>query len=154
MPKIIHVRLQKISCDSNGFGGKVQLAGDTFGATFQNNPDDPADQRDRKSVFPFPNGPISLSEGESVPITMNAVAFSLSAPSLEPPELSPKFLKFGGELNNGLGSNFTSIRFDEPLPFVNDVGGESPPPREFPLVFTTSNISVTLTFGLIVRQVF
>jgi hypothetical protein len=47
-----------------------------------------------------------------------AVRFDLSALDLEPPELNPKFLKFGGELNNGLGSSFSTIRWDEPLPFA------------------------------------
>src|SRR5262245_60324910 len=153
MPKIVWVRLQTISCDSNGFGGLVQLSGNTFGATYQNNPNNLNDQRDLKSIFPFPNGPISLSEGQIHSITMGPVAFSLGvAPPHEPADLDPKFLKFGGELNNGLGSNFTTIPSDEPLPFVDDsLVGEA---RPFPLVFAASNLTMTLTFGLIVRQVF
>lgn len=153
MPKIVWVRLETISCDANGFGGAVQLSGNTFGATFQNNPNNASDQRDSKSIFPFPNGPISLSQGQTHTITMEPVAFLLGVGlPHEPEDLGPKILKFGGELNNGLGSNFTAIPSTEPLPFVDD--SLQGTPRQFPLVFATSNLSMTLTFGLIVRQVF
>ena len=52
-----------------------------FGATFQNNPDSPNDQTSRKSIFPFPGGPIKIAKGETVPIKMeHSVTFCLSTP--------------------------------------------------------------------------
>jgi hypothetical protein len=41
MPRQIDVKLDRIFCAANGFGSAVLLTGDTLGATFQNNPDDP-----------------------------------------------------------------------------------------------------------------
>jgi hypothetical protein len=153
MPRQIDVKLDRIFCAANGFGGAVLLTGDTFGATFQNNPDDPQDQRARADIFPFPSGPISISKGQTVKISMDqAVRFDLSAPDLEPPELNPKFLKFGGELNNGLGSSFSTIRWDEPLPFANQDPVE--PPREFVVSFESQNLKMNLIFTLIVANVF
>ena len=154
MPKEIEVTLQQISCTANKFGGSVQLSGDVFGATFQNNPDDPNDKQVQIDIFPFPAGPISISEGQAVPITMIAPRFNLSAPSVEDPNLFPKFLKFGGTLNLGLGSNFIAIRFDEGLPSVVSPPEHQVPPRQFDLTFSNPNLTVTLTFGLIIVGVF
>jgi hypothetical protein len=81
-----------------------------------------------------------------------AVRFDLSALDLEPTELNPKFLKFGGELNNGLGSSFSTIRWDEPLPFANQDPVE--PPREFVVSFESQNLKMNLIFTLIVANVF
>ncbi len=156
MPKGIDVTLQQISCDSNGFGGAVMLSGNIIGIRFQNDPNNPGDEKDRTVIFPFPNGAISISQGQTVPVTMQPVTFFLSTPSTEPATLNPKFLKFGGELNNGLNSNFITIDNLEPLPSSQNQADGDPPvqPRKFDLHFASPNLKVTLTFGLIVTQVF
>jgi hypothetical protein len=156
MPKGIDVTLQQIFCDTNGFGGSVMLTGNIFGARFQNDPNNPNDERDRTEIFPFPAGPISISQGQAVAVTMQPATFFLSTPSTEPATLNPKFLRFGGELNNGLGSNFIAIDNLEPLPFTGNQAPGDPPvqPRQFDLRFSSPNLSITLTFGLIVTQVF
>jgi hypothetical protein len=152
MPIEIDLKLDRIKCEANGFGGAVLLSGDTFGATFQNNPDDPNDQKVRADLFPFPSGPISISEGQTVTISMRDVRFELSSGNLEPPESNPKFLKFGGELNNGLGSNFQTVRWDDGFPFRN----QEPPqrPREYVVSFASQNIKIDLVFTLIANDVF
>jgi hypothetical protein len=146
--KIVGVALQTISCDLNRFGSVVLISGDTFAATFNNNPENMNDQRERQSVFPFPNGPIGLSEGQTHSVKMGPVLFTVHEAGSGPPDLAPKFVKFGGELNNGLGSNVHTIRFDEALPFDT---GQGVKPKPFPLVFATTNLMVTLTFGLFAR---
>jgi hypothetical protein len=154
MPKLIDVTLQQIACTANGFGGAVQLNGDLFGITFNNELDNPGDVDDRRDIFPFPNGPISISQGQVVPVTMGAVTFSMAAPSAGP-SITPKFLKIGGELNGGLGSRFFVIGFQDPLPFITQTGSERPPaPRQFSLDYSSANLKVTLTFGAGVTQVF
>jgi hypothetical protein len=154
MVKILEVELESIACTRNGFGGTVQISGNTFGSTFQNDPDIPDDVRDTRTIFPFPAGPISIAAGETKSITMEGIRFSLSTPSIEPPNLNPKVLKVVGELNNGLGSNAFLIRFDDPLPFApltSDPPGE---PRRFKLDYATANLAITLTFTAFVAQVF
>jgi hypothetical protein len=147
MPKIIDVTLQQIACTANGFGGAVQLSGDLFGITFNNELDNPNDVDQRHDIFPFPNGPISISQGQVVPITMRAVTFSMAAPSAGP-STTPKFLKIGGELNDGLGSQFFVIGFQDPLPFITQTGFDPPPPpRKFNLDYRNANLAITLTFG-------
>ncbi len=154
MPKLIDVTLQQISCTTNGFGGAVQLTGDLFGATFNNDPNNPGDLNDKRDIFPFPNGPISISKGQVVPITMDAVTFTLAAPDVGPGD-TPKFLKVGGELGDGLGSQFFSIRFDDALPFLRPQGDEPPQqPRKFDLNYSNANLQITLTFGAGVNEVF
>jgi hypothetical protein len=154
MPKIIEVALDQISCLRNGFGGEVLVSGNIFGAEFQDDPDDPDDQRTVKSIFPFPAGPIAISEGETTSITMSGVRFSLSAPSIEPPTLGPKFLKIGGDLSSGLGSNFFTIRFDHPLPFADTPSTPPAVPARFDLGFSQPNLEIVLGFDLFVAQVF
>lgn len=140
MPKQINVRLLKIVCKRNASGGSIELNGSTFGATFQNNPDDPNDEKERKDLFSFPAGPIRLSEGEQVPIHMeNFPAFMLSA---NPPDNLPRFLKITGELNNGLGSNFLNISNTDGIAQE----GDEPIPRD--IEFNTSDLDVILTIGL------
>ncbi|MFF0613190.1 hypothetical protein ACFYUD_31435 [Nocardia tengchongensis] len=149
MPKIIDLKLQQITCTANGFGGAVQLSGDVFGATFQNDPNDPNDLKVKEDIFPFPNGPISISEGQVVPITMKSVRWALSNPNHEPPNLAPKFLKVGGQLNPGLDSAFFVIKWDVELPPFFQTGDvPPPPPRKFNLDYTSENLGITLTFGL------
>lgn len=152
MTKIIEVALESIACTNNGFGGAVQVSGNTFGSTFQNF--DLVQVRDTRAIFPFPAGPISIAEGETKSITMEGVRFSLSTPSIEPPELNPKVLKVVGELNNGLGSNAFLIRFDDPLPFAPSTSDPPDNPKRFKLDYTTANLAITLTFTAFVVQVF
>ena len=156
MPKEIDVTLQTISCDRNGFGGSIELSGNIFGATFMNDPDNPGDKKLELDIFPFPGGPITIAEGQTVAIRIDdPPRFNLAAPSAGPAQGDPRFLKIGGELTDGLGSNFFSISNEEPLPFGVQTGDEPPAqPRKFELKFTAPNLAVTLTFGLIVAGVF
>jgi hypothetical protein len=154
MVKIVEVELESIACTNNGFGGTVQISGNTFGSTFQTNPDNPAELRDTRAIFPFPAGPISIAEGETKSITMEGVRFSLSTPSIEPPELNPKVLKVVGELNNGLGSNSFLIHFNDPLVFADSPSEPPEDPTRFKLDYATANLGITLTFTAFVAQVF
>jgi hypothetical protein len=85
---------------------------------------------------------------------MEGVRFSLSTPTIEPPNLNPKVLKVVGELNNGLGSNAFLIRFDDPLPFAASPADPPADPKRFKLDYTTANLAITLTFTAFVAQVF
>ncbi len=155
MPRIIDVKLQQITCSANGFGGVVEVSGDVFGETFQSNPNDPANSTGKLDIFPFPNGPVGLTKGQTVQVTMESVRFDLFAEGQEPPAANPHFLTIGGTLNPGLGSRFFTIPFDEPLPFLPQPGDtENVPPRQFNLEYSSPNATVTLTFGLAVAQVF
>jgi hypothetical protein len=151
MPKIISVELKSIACTENGFGGTVQISGNTFGSTFQNL--DLTGVRDTRTIFPFPAGPIAIAKGETKSITMDDVRFSLKITN-EPPELSPKVLKVVGELNNGLGSNSFLIRWDDPLPFAPTPAEDPEHPAEFNLDYTTANLAITLTFIVWVAHTF
>ena len=154
MPKLIDVTLQQIACTANGFGDPVQLTGDLFGATFNNDPNNPGDLDTRTDIFPFPNGPIAITSGQVVPITMDAVTFSLAAPSAGP-GTTPKFLKIGGLLGLGLGTQFFNIKFDDALPeLLGEGDAPGHPPRKFDLNYSAPNLQVTLTFGAGVTQVF
>src|SRR5262245_1141387 len=106
MPKIIDLLLKTITCNANGFGGTGQLSGEVFVELFQNDPNNPAESRGRRDIFPFPHGPISINEGQTVQVTMNSVRFSLWHEGGEPTDLVPHFLTIGGTLNPGLGSKF------------------------------------------------
>jgi hypothetical protein len=143
MPKQIEVTLDKITCDKNGFGGSIQLAGNIFGATFYK---DPNVTHVVKVIYPFPSGPISVSQGETVKIQMDSVNFFLSSGNQEPPGSNPNFMKIGGELSNGLGSNFFTIDSTIQLPQDNDPGAS---PQEFDLTFSSDNLRITLGFGLL-----
>lgn len=154
MVKIVEFALESIACARNGFGGAVQISGDTFGATYVTNPDDPSQIRDRRAIFPFPAGPVTISEGETRPITMDGVRFSLATPSLGGPPNSAKVLKVTGELNNGLGAASFLVRFDDPLPFAPSTSEPPENPKRFPLIYTTSNLTITLTFTGFTVQVF
>jgi hypothetical protein len=152
MPKCIDVKLAKIVCDRNGFGGSIQLTGNIFGATFQNNPDSPNDQTSRKGIFPFPGGPITISKGQPAEIEMeNSVTFCLSTPTTEPPGLDPRFLKIGCDLNNDLGGSFFVKDNLIQLPITGELETE---PREKDLVFSSPNLQITLRFGLSMQHPF
>lgn len=154
MPKIVEVALESIACTNNGFGGTVQISGKTFGSRFRNSPDVPADFIDKEDIFPFPAGPISISEGETKWITMDGVRFSLSVPEIEPATHFPRVLKVEGELNNGLGSKAFLIRFNDQLPFAPSPSEPCADPMRFKLDYATANLSITLTFTGCVAQVF
>jgi hypothetical protein len=153
MPRDIDVRLQQITCLANGFGGTVQVSGDLFGETFQNDPNNPGDARERLDIFPFPNGPIGIAQGQTVPITMNGVIFNLFAEGQEAPEDNAHFLKIGGALNLGLGSQFFVIRHNESLPRPI-IGDPPPPPALFDLDYGSSNLKIRLTFNVFVSGIF
>jgi hypothetical protein len=154
MPKLVDVTLQQIACTANDFGDPVQLTGDLFGATFNNDPNNPGDLNARKEIFPFPSGPITITNGQVVPITMNAITFTLAAPDVGPDQ-TPKFLKVGGALGLGLGSQFFTIKFDDALPDLRGEGDLPPqPPRKFNLAYADANLQITLTFGAGLNQVF
>jgi hypothetical protein len=146
------VKLKSIACTENGFGGTVQLSGNTFGSTFQNL--DVTGLRDTRPIFPFPAGPITIAEGETKSIIMSDVRFNLKTTN-EPAELNPKVLKVMGELNNGLGSNSFLIRWDDfHLPHAPSPAEEPKDPAEFKLDYTTANLAITLTFIVWVAQVY
>ena len=154
IPRVIDVTLETISCDRNGFGGSVLISGNIFGATFQDNPDDPNDLRDQRSIFPFPSGPISFSKGQTVPITMLPAAFVLHQTFDTEQPLSPRFLKIGGDLNLGLGSSF--LRYLIPKQFLSLVRYRVFTQRHqgcFRWSLITRNSTFTLTFALIAKQV-
>jgi hypothetical protein len=153
MPKEIDVTLTQIFCNSNGFGGSIEVSGNIFGATFQNNPNDPKDQRASRAIFAFPDGPIRISEGQSVAIAAPAATFTLAAPDRDGPDSGPRFLRLGGDLT-GIAGNFLTLRFDEALPFKAQPGEPQVAPRKFELVFAGPNVTITLTFGAIVSLVF
>jgi hypothetical protein len=152
MPRQIDVTLQTITCNRNGFGGAVQVSGDVFGETFQNAPNDPAQSTGKQDIFPFPSGPISLTAGQIHKVKMEIVRFFLHAQDQESPELFPHFLTIGGTLSPGLGSQFFTIAFNQQLPFIPEAGNS--PPEKFDLVFESSNVKITLTFGAGVSLVF
>jgi hypothetical protein len=145
MPRQIDVTLQKITCNRNDFGGAVQLSGDLFGETFQDDPNDPAQSKGKKDIFPFPNGAISLAAGQSHDVTMNSVPFFILSQSQDAPGANPKFLKIGGTLNPGLGSKFFTIAFNDSVHSIPPEGDLEP--SQFDLVYESANLSVTLTFG-------
>jgi len=154
MPKLIDVSLEKISCSKNALGDPVVLSGNIFGATF----DDPSTLKSQADIFSFPSDGITIGQGDAVPLARPSEAditrFTLIAPSQNAPGSAPQFLKFGGTLNNDLGSQFATIRFDEALPFLAQPGETQVPPRKFDVAFSNRDVAVTLTFGLLVAEVF
>ena len=157
MPRVINVALQQIAYTGHGFGGFVDVSGDLFGATFQNNPNDPNDQQDQREIFQFPDGPIRILAGTLIAVAAPArvAQFELFLPELDSPGDFPQFLSFGGTLkNDNLGTSFTTIRFDEALPFVAQPGEPQVPPLPFDVVYDNGTIRITLTFGLNVALVF
>jgi hypothetical protein len=146
MPKLIDVRLFQIVCNRNGFGGSVDITGNIFGATF----DDPNVEVVRKVIFPFPGGPIRISENETVQIRMDeSVTFLLSSPFTEPAGENPKNIRIGGDLNNGLGGNFLIEDFTIQAPLCQS--GDN---RRFDLEFTSPNLGVTLGFHICLNSIF
>lgn len=87
---IVDCRAASISLHEQWLRRQCPDFGKTFGSTFQNNPDIPAELRDTRVLFPFPSGPVSIAAGETKSITMEGVRFSPSTRSIEPPNLNPK----------------------------------------------------------------
>jgi hypothetical protein len=154
MPRIIDVLLKKIKCNANGFGGTIQVSGEVFGELFQNDPNNPAESRGRTDIFPFPHGPITFTEGQTVEVTMKSARFSLWHEAAEPSALVPHFLTIGGTLSLGLGSKFFTIPHTEFLPFLPPNGHGDVDPALRDLEYSSANVKITLTFGLAVAQVF
>ena len=150
MPKCINITLDRITCDFNGFGGSVLLNGDIFGSTFWNDPNNPGDLKETRKIYPFPGGPIRIAQGETVEIKMaESVTLCLSTPTTEPVGLNPKFLKIGGELNNGLASQFFTLDYLVQLPIAGSPGVE---PWHKTLQFTAANLKMSLVFGLTMQN--
>jgi hypothetical protein len=147
MPKVIDVALIDIQCIDPGPNDIVEISGQVFGATFQNDPNNPNDQKSRHEIFTFPDGPIRLTKGQKAPVTAaeqfpkESVSFPLSTPSTEDPNLFPKFLKVAADLN-GLGTQFQNIRFDDGIVDVPLT------PRPLQLVFTSGSLLIRLEFLL------
>jgi hypothetical protein len=147
MPKVIDVALIDIQCIDPGTSDFVEMSGQVFGATFQNDPNNPNDQKSRLEIFSFPDGPIKLTKGQKAPVTAveqfpkQSVSFPLSTPSIEDPNLFPKFLKIAANLN-GLGTQFQNIRFDDAIV-------DAPlTPRPLQLVFASGSQLIRLEFLL------
>ena len=150
MARVIDVKLVKISCQKNGFGGSVQVKGQVVGQTFNFDPTDPSihqDALDTKDIFPFLAGPISVAVGEEVQVRMDeSVSFALStAPDLEPVGLNPPFLLITVRLD-GIGSNVLLIRQHTILSVDVDV--------PFDVKVESDNVQVTLGFNLRGQQPF
>jgi hypothetical protein len=150
MPRVIDVKLVKISCQKNGFGGSLQVRGDILGQTFNADPTDPTVHQnavDTKDIFPFLSGPISVAVGEEVPVRMDdSVSFALStAPDLEPVGLSPPFLLISVRLD-GIGRNVLLIKQNT----IQSVGVDMP----FDVTVESDNVKATLGFSLKGQQPF
>ncbi|MFV8053872.1 hypothetical protein [Mycobacterium sp. 48b] len=137
----IDVRLHSISCEYNGFGGNIPIEGSISGSTYFRDSNNPADLRDTRVIYPFPNGPVKVSEGETVSIRMDrSVSFTLRTP-VHDPEAYPDFLKVTVALNHELGTQSWTFRNNDTFPLR----------REDPLLktmhFSTPNIRVNLVFA-------
>ena len=101
MPKCIDVKLAKIVCDRNGFGGPIQLTGNISAQPFRTTPTAPTIRHRGKGFSRFRNGRIKISTVQPVEIEMeNSVTFCLSTPTTEPAGLNPRLLKIGGDLTD------------------------------------------------------
>jgi hypothetical protein len=152
MSKTIDIWLTKISCPKNGFGGSVKVSGKILAKTFGKNPDDSNDLVGTKIIFPFPSGPIDVAQGEIKKVTMESIRVVLSTPGHEPAGLLPLFLKLGGDLDNNLGSSYVTIGPDENLPQKDGTGRTQVKPREFNVEFHIENLTVVLSFDVLVAH--
>ncbi len=107
MPKDVDVTLDRISADffPPDPGRRLEIRGRIFGITFNENPHE---EKSRKDIFAFPDGPITIAHGETVTIGGEAVRFIVSTPTTEPPRLNGQFLQFGGELDD-FGRSFQTL---------------------------------------------
>jgi hypothetical protein len=105
MPKVIDVKLVGISVD--GIDGQdVDITGNIFGVTFN---EDPHEEEEPRDIFSFPDGPITITDGQTTP--MNATTSFVLTAGTEPPRLDAFFLKFGGDLN--FGSAFKTVTTED-----------------------------------------
>ncbi|MCP3766640.1 MULTISPECIES: hypothetical protein [unclassified Streptomyces] len=123
MTKYIDVELSSLFCDFSGTGpgDDLELFGNIAGITFN----DEAVEKSRSSIYAFPDGPIRIAPNQVVEIKKRAT-FVLGTPSIEPPTLAGRYLKFGGELfeqdvppdtDDRLGSSFKTVStFDITVP--------------------------------------
>jgi hypothetical protein len=149
MAKLIDVTLQQIACTAGSMNGPVKITADLFGRTFNTKLGDPNDVDERRDI-PLPGGSISISAGHVVPITMPSVTFVIAAPSLGGGD-KPKFLEIGGALSDPPVSRFFHIDSGTTLPFGPQAGGsDGQPPLPFQLEFSNAQLTIELTFGLIV----
>jgi len=125
MPKMVDVRLDRISADffPPDTDRRVEIQGRVFGTTFNK---DPFEEKSRKDIYTFPDGPITIAHGQTVEIPLSNlvggedVRFLMKAFGLEG-RIQPEFLNFGGELDNfadgfkELHTNFL-VAQDEPIP--------------------------------------
>lgn len=155
MPKVIDVALLDISRSDSG-AGDLSITGRISGATFQNDPNNPADEKSRHDIFTFPDGPVTISPGESITITETdergfpkaTTSFALSTPSTEPTDLNPKFLTISGDLGPNLGGQSFTLKFDDGIIDVPQV------PRSRKLLYKLGNVQVTLNFCLVEQNPF
>ena len=76
MPKVIDVKLVGISADGTG-GNAVKVSGRIFGVTlFQN-----GGQDENRDIFAFPDGPVTVTEGQVKGDLEIRLDFSLNMPS-------------------------------------------------------------------------
>jgi hypothetical protein len=136
MHKVVRVKLDSIGYHplGNGYTGPIQVTGNIFGATFQNDPNNPHDETERKILYPFPDGPITVSRDTSSLVDWRDVYFPLNDPTAQSERAFPKFLKIAAVLDNGLGSDSLMINDRNELP--TDEGED--PPALFRLAFANS----------------
>lgn len=127
--RCVAVKLVSIVCESNGFGGSASLHGRIFGATFEKQT---GLQVSTNDIFPFPSGPLTISEGQTLPIRMDE-SVKFCGPGTQ-------FLRLGGELNLNLGSKFVDVDLLD----VSPVGA----PQMRPVELKTANFAVVLRFSL------
>lgn len=115
MGKIVNVKLVALFCDFSGNepDDDLEITGSFWGVTYN----DPSVEMSRREIFSFPSGPVKIAAQKLVSIDQ-ATNFTLGTPSIEPPNVAGKYLKFGGELvekdfppdvDDPLGSSFKTI---------------------------------------------
>jgi hypothetical protein len=144
MPRLIDVTLLTISCEKNGFGGSIQVTGNVFGQTYNQDPRDPTIHQNpvvTKEIFPFLAGPVSVAVGAPASIQMDdSVTFTLISPFLDAPGSSPPFLMITANLDR-IGLNAFVI--DQHTP-----PGQENVDTPVDLTIAAPNVTVTLRFNL------
>jgi hypothetical protein len=101
MAKMIEVKLHGLTCEFAGDDG-IEIAGAFTVFTF----DTPAEIRETKVIFDFPEGPIRLRKGESASINRDA-RVTVSTPEHDPPGFGAFNMTFGGLLDGLEGQSQT-----------------------------------------------
>ena len=144
MPKTISVTLNGISgdfdeaIDENG----LMVTGEVFGVTFDGTPEE------RTDIFTFLDTPLIVKHNALTPIGADA-AYTLVNPTLDPPGLAGRQLRFGGHLFHADGREFGQA--------FRDVSTGSPTPegsRETLVRVVAGNQTITLHFFLEVTTPF